>query len=390
MPYAYAVLGAGRQGVAAAYDMARWGAARRILLADRDPAVARRAVERVNALVGEPVAEPVAVDVTDPDEVVRALNGLDAFLSAVPYVYNLGVARAAIRAGVHMCDLGGHTTIAREQHALDAQARAAGISIVPNCGQVPGMGTSLMVYAMERLDDTAEVYMWDGGLPQCPRPPFQYQLTFNVAGLTNEYAEKAVFIRDGKVTEVEPLTELEVIDFPEPIGRLEAFVTGGGTDSMPWIYEGRVRTLQNKTLRHPGHFAQLRAYYDLGLWGTEPIRVADAEVVPRDVWHALFEPRVTFPDDRDLIVLRVKAVGSHSGRRAVCTVELIDRFDEATDFTAMERTTGWSAAIVTEMAARGQIPIGSAGVATQVPSQRYVEELRRRGIHVTEEVTIQE
>jgi lysine 6-dehydrogenase len=387
MQYAYAVLGAGRQGVAAAYDMSRWGGARRVVLADRDPAAARRAAERVNALAGRAVAEAASVDVTDLESVVRVLEGLDACLSAVPYMYNLAVTRAAIRAGVHICDLGGHTGIAREQHALDAEARAAGVSVVPNCGQVPGMGTSLLVYAMGLLDEAEEVYMWDGGLPQRPRPPFRYQLTFNIAGLTNEYAERAVFIRDGRVTEVEPMTELETVEFREPIGRLEAFVTGGGTDSMPWVYEGKLRTLQNKTLRYPGHFAQLRAYYDLGLWDTQPIRVGETAVVPRDVWHTLFEPRVKFPEDRDLIVLRVKAVGSKGGRRAVCTVELIDLFDEATSFTAMERTTGWSAAIVTEMAARGQIPAGSAGVATQVPARPYVEELRRRGMSVTEEVT---
>src|SRR5205085_10214806 len=138
---------------------------------------------------------------TNEADVVDLLRGHDAMLSCVPYRFNLGVTHAAIAAKVNMCDLGGHIGIAREQHALDGQARAAGISIVPNCGQVPGMGTSLMVYAMELLDEAAEVYMWDGGLPQKPREPFRYQLTFNIAGLTNEYAENAVFIRDGKIAE---------------------------------------------------------------------------------------------------------------------------------------------------------------------------------------------
>lgn len=386
MPFTYTVLGAGRQGTAAAYDMARWGDARRVVLADADPDAAAHAAARVNALAGRDVAAPMRVDVTDPASLGRAMAGAGAVLGAVPYLFNLDVTRAALRARAHLCDLGGHTGIAREQHAMDAAARAAGISIVPNCGQVPGMGTSFMVRAMELLDEAAEVYMWDGGLPQRPREPFRYQLTFNMAGLTNEYAERAVFLRGGEITEVEPMTELEVVDFPEPIGRLEAFVTGGGTDSMPWTYRGRLTTLQNKTLRHPGHFAQLRAYYDLGLWSTEPVRVRGADVVPRDVWHALFEPRVTFPGDRDMIVLRVRAVGRKDGRRAASTLELIDYHDESTGFTAMERTTGWSAAIVTEMAARGELRRGSGGVEVQVPAAPYVAELRRRGMTVTERV----
>jgi hypothetical protein len=54
----------------------------------------------------------------------------------------------------------------------------------------------------------------------------------------------------------------------------------------------------------------------------------------------------------------------------------------------MERCTGWSAAIVAEMMARGQTPRGAGGVETQVPARPFVEELRRRGINVTEQVTL--
>jgi lysine 6-dehydrogenase len=388
MSYTYAVLGAGRQGTAAAYDMARWGDAQRVFLADLDPQVARGAAERVNELLDAAIAEPVQVDVTDLAAVERLLTGVDAFLSAVPYYYNLEITRVAIAARAHMCDLGGNTDIVRQQHGWDAEARAAGVSIVPDCGQVPGMGASLMVYAMELLDEPVDVYMWDGGIPQRPRPPFRYLLTFNIAGLTNEYAEPAIFLRDGRIVEVEPMTELETVEFPEPIGTLEAFVAGGGTSTMPWTFEGRLRTLQNLTLRHPGHFAQLRAFYDLGLWDLAPVRVGSTEVVPREVFHALFEPKVVFPEDKDLVIVRTRALGKKNGREAEALVQLIDYFDEETGFTAMERATGWSAAIVAEMMARGQTPRGAGGVETLVPARPFVEELRRRGLGVTEQVTL--
>jgi lysine 6-dehydrogenase len=388
MAYSYAVLGSGRQGVAAAYDMARWGEAGTVILADRDAEIARSGAERVNELVGSSITRSVALDVTDLEALEQLLEGIDGFLSAVPYWFNLDITRAAIRARAHMCDLGGHTGIARQQHALDSEARAAGISIVPNCGQVPGMGTTLMVYAMELLDETVDLYMWDGGIPQQPRSPFNYLLTFNIAGLTNEYAEPAIFLRGGRITEVEPMTELETVEFPEPIGTLEAFVAGGGTDTMPWTFEGELRTLQNLTLRYPGTLAQLRAFYDLGLWDLEPVRVGDADVVPREVFHRLFEPRVTYPGDRDFVIVRVRALGRKDGREAEAIVELIDSFDDQTGFTAMERGTGWSAAIVAEMMVRGQIPQASAGVETQVPARPFVEELRRRGLDVTERVSL--
>jgi lysine 6-dehydrogenase len=388
MSYTYAVLGAGRQGTAAAYDMARWGDAHRVVLADYDLEVARQAAGRINKLIGQTIAEPLQLDVADLAAVERALTGVDTFLSAVPYFYNLDITRVAIRAGAHMCDLGGHTGIARQQHGFDAEARAAGISIVPNCGQVPGMGTTLIVYAIELLDEAVDVYMWDGGIPQDPRPPFNYLLTFNIAGLTNEYAEPAIFIRDWQIAEVEPMTELETVEFPDSIGTLEAFVAGGGTDTMPWTFEGKLRTLQNLTLRYPGHLVKLRAFYDLGLWNLTPIQVGDVEVVPRDVFHALFEPKVTFPGDKDMVLVRIKAVGKKDGRDAEAIVELIDYFDEETGFTAMERTTGWSAAIVAAMMARGQIPRGAGGVETQVPARPFVEELGRRGLNVSQQVNL--
>jgi lysine 6-dehydrogenase len=388
MNHTYAVLGAGRQGTAAAYDMARWGDAHRVILADRDADVARQAAGRVNELLSTTIAEPAQVDVTDLKAVERLLTGVDGCLSAVPYVYNLDITRAAITARSHFCDLGGHTGIVRQQHALDAEARAAGVSVIPDCGQVPGMGTCLMVYAMELLNEATDVYMWDGGLPQDPRPPFNYLLTFHIAGLTNEYAEPAIFIRDGKIAEVEPISELETVEFPEPIGTLEAFVAGGGTSTMPWTFEGRLRTLQNLTLRYPGHCAQLRAFYDLGLWDLEPIQVGNVETVPRQVFHALFEPKVTFPGGKDLVIVRVTVVGKKDGQDATASVELIDYFDEETGFTAMERTTGWSAAIVAEMMVRGQTPCGAGGLETFVPSDSFVKELRRRGLDVTERVSV--
>lgn len=382
----FVVLGAGRQGCAAGYDMARWGGAEQVILADANLETAQRAAERINRLMGRQVAVGQQLDVSDEAAVDSILAGKDACLSAVPYYYNLAITRLAVEKGVHYCDLGGNTDIARQQHELDRHAREKGISVIPNCGQVPGMGTTLIVYAMGLLDETQDIYMWDGGLPQYPKPPFNYLLTFHIAGLTNEYAEPAVFLRDGKVTLVEPMTELETVDFPPPIGKLEAFVTGGGLDTAPWTFEGKLRTLQNLTLRYPGHFTQLRAYYDVGLWDLKPIRVGKQEVVPREVFHALFEPKVVNPAEKDLFIIRVRAVGKKDGRQAEAWVEVIDYFDEKTGFTAMERGTGWSAAIVAEMMARGETPKGAGGVEKMVPAAPFVEQLGIRGIRVREEV----
>ena len=389
MGYCYAVLGAGRQGTACAYDMVKFGEADEVLLVDMNLSAARAAAVRVNGLLGTDRVTAAQLDVTDQTALESLLGDVDAFLSAVPYYFNLEIAQTAVRVAASMCDLGGNTDLVREQLGLDAQAKAAGISLIPDCGQVPGMGTTLMVYAMSLLDECEELFMWDGGLPQNPRPPFDYLLTFNVAGLTNEYAESPIFLRDGRPTLVPTMSELEEIEFPPPVGRLEAFTTGGGVSTMPWTFEGKLRTIQNKTVRYPGNFAQLRAFYDLGLWRTDAVQIEDQPVVPRKLFHSLFEPLVTHPGDRDLVVIRILAKGLKDGVPAEVVLDLSDFYDEETGFTAMERTTGWDAAIVAGMMARGQTPKGAVPVEIGVQPDLFVQELEKREILVKTQLTHQ-
>jgi lysine 6-dehydrogenase len=171
--YRYAVIGSGRQGTAAAYDLARFGEAESLLLADTSLAQAERAAERVNRLLGREVAHARQVDVQDEDAVVQVLTGgkIEVFISGVPYFFNLGLVRAAIRARASMCDFGGNTEQVRQQLAFDADAKATDITLIPDCGQVPGLGTSLCAYAMTLLDEPRDIFMYDGGIPQHPRPP---------------------------------------------------------------------------------------------------------------------------------------------------------------------------------------------------------------------------
>ncbi len=387
MSFTYAVVGAGRQGTAAAYDMARFGDAAAVHIADVDLAAAERAADRVNSLLGRPACLPFAVDAADAAALRAFLDPVDSFLSAVPYWLNPAIARVAIEARACMTDLGGNTDLVRRQLALSPEAEAAGIAMIPDCGQVPGMGTSLTVYAMSLLDETDEVTFWDGGNPLHPRPPFNYILTFNIAGLTNEYHGVAHFLRDGRRVEVPTFREedYETVDFPAPIGRMEAFVAGGGTSTMPWTFEGKLRTLWNKTLRWPGHYAAWKAYMDAGLLETEPVEVDGARVVPRDVLHALLDPKLRAkPGEPDLVIVRVLARGRKDGRAAEVVVELVDRFDEATGFTAMERTTGWDGSIKAILNAHGVTPRGAHPAELAVPGPRYADELRRRGFSLTE------
>ena len=390
MAFVYAVLGGGRQGTAAAYDMAKFGDAAQVLIADLSLEAAQKSVARVNQLVGKEIAQAHQLNVTAHDQLCDFLSHVNSFLSAVPYWHNPAITRAAIEAGACMTDLGGNTDLVRDQIKLTPQAKGADIAIIPDCGQVPGMGTSLTVYAMSLLDETEEIMMWDGGNPLLPKPPFNYILTFNIAGLTNEYYGVANFIRNGQIKQVPTFKEedYEIVEFPEPIGRMEAFVAGGGTSTMPWSFEGKLKTLWNKTLRWPGHFAEWKAYTQAGLLETAPIEVQGVKVSPREMLHALMEPKLRAkPKEADLVIVRVLAKGRKNGHAAQVQLDLIDRYDETTGFTAMERTTGWDASIKTIMNAQRVTPRGVNPAEIAVPGRPYVAELRRRGFSLTETFT---
>jgi lysine 6-dehydrogenase len=390
MAFVYAVLGGGRQGTAAAYDMAKFGDAAQVLIADLSLEAAHKSAARVNHLVGKEIAQAHQLNVTDHDQLCDFLSHVNSFLSAVPYWHNPAITRAAIEAGACMTDLGGNTDLVRDQIELTPQAKDADIAIIPDCGQVPGMGTSLTVYAMSLLDETEEIMMWDGGNPLLPKPPFNYILTFNIAGLTNEYYGVANFIRNGQIKQVPTFKEedYEIVEFPEPIGRMEAFVAGGGTSTMPWSFEGKLKTLWNKTLRWPGHFAEWKAYTQAGLLETAPVEVQGVKVSPREMLHALMEPKLRAkPGEADLVIVRVLAKGRKNGHAAQVQLDLIDRYDEKTGFTAMERTTGWDASIKTIMNAQRVTPRGVNPAEIAVPGLPYVAERRRRGFSLTETFT---
>ncbi|MFZ6029521.1 MAG: saccharopine dehydrogenase family protein [Chloroflexota bacterium] len=378
--YHYLILGAGRQGTAAAYDLAQFGQAATVTLADLDRAAPERAAARVNRLTGTRLARPLVLDVADSQAVAQALQGVDVALSAVPYRFNLALTQAAIRAGVHFCDLGGNTPIVRAQLALDEQAKQAGVSVIPDCGMGPGLVNTLAAYAMELLEEAQEVYIYDAGLPQRPEPPWNYQLTFHINGLTNEMDGEAIFIRNGQIVHVPTLSEPEWIEFPG-LGCLEADVTSGGTSLAAWTYLGKLQRFENKVLRYPGHYEWLRAYKALGLFSETPVEVNGQRIIPRQVYHTLLEPKISAAEIRDICVMRAVGKGKKNGHAATVTIDLVDRYDEATGFTGMERLTGWHASVMMGFQARGEVPSGGVPVELAVPAGKFIQALHQRGIY---------
>jgi lysine 6-dehydrogenase len=374
----YLVLGAGAMGRAVALDLAKAGDTEAVVLADADPRVAAEA----KAFVGSRKVRTKSLDVSDHAGVVEAMSDADAAASCVPYRFNFDLTKAAIEAGCHLTDLGGNNDIVRKQLCLDAKAKRAEVTVIPDCGLAPGLATVLAADALRRMDRVDELHLRVGGLPVEPGPPLDYMLLFNPAGLVNEYKERPVVIRKGRVETVEPLDELEEIEFPEPFGSLEAFNTSGGTSTLPQTLLGKVQELDYKTIRYPGHRDKVLCMMQLGLFDEEPVSAGGTEVAPRDVTERLLGEHLPREGD-DVMLLRVRAEGEVEGRERTLTYTILDHCDTERGLTAMQRTTAFPAAIVTRMVATGEID--ERGVVPQeqvVPTVRFLEELERRDVHV--------
>jgi lysine 6-dehydrogenase len=373
------VLGAGLQGSACAFDLLQNPAVERVVLGD----VRFDRLPPFLANVDDARLELRPVDARDANSLRAAMTGVDAVMNALPYYFNPEVTALALEAGIHYCDLGGNTAIVFDQLKLDAAAKAKDISIIPDCGLAPGMVNILAEAGIKQLDEVSSVKMFVGGLPQNPEPPLNYQIVYSLEGVLDYYTTPSWVVADGQPKQVDALSDLETVPFPEPVGGLEAFHTAGGLSTMASKYQGRINTMVYKTLRYPGHADIMRAIRDLGLLELTPLEVKGQTVVPRDVFIAATEPKLRKDRGRDLVALRVEIAGSRDGAPRTVTYDLLDYFDDQNQVSAMERTTGYSLSITGQMQTERRVR--GAGVMTPddaVPAETYIEELGRRGIRI--------
>ena len=377
----FVIVGSGRQGISIAYDLLR-DSNHYVTIVDIDKNYLDEAVNKLSKISNTENLKSIVADVSDSKSMLNILTSTDVMISAVPYKFNLNLTKIAIESNTSMVDLGGHTNIVREQLSMDKDAKAAGITIVPDCGMGPGMNITMAVLATEILDQTDEIYICDGGLPKNPSPPWNYSLFFNIEGLTNEYDEQAYFLKDGKIVEVPCFDNIENVKFDQ-IGELEAAVTSGGLSTMPWTFKDTLKVLENKTLRYKGHWEWMKAYRELGLFSRDSINHNGNEITPRHFYHQLLEKKIDHGRVEDVCLMRIKAIGKKDSKNVELNIDAKEYYSKNLDLTAMEKWTGWHISIMAIEIAYNNISTGAVSVENALKGHTFLEKARNRDYDIT-------
>ena len=346
-----------------------------------------RALQRLHEDIDSQLLRSFQVDARDMNVLSQIVQGSDCVISCVPAELNPDLAELCLEKGVHYCDLGGNDEYVQQELSLAERAREKSVWIVPNCGLAPGLINVLCLRALDQLDRADAVQLRVGDVPLHPEPPFNFRISWSAERVLDDYTNPARLIENGTVVEADALSRDEEIHFEEePFGTMEAFCTQGGLSTLTDSLAGRVQELDHKAIRWPGHAQQMRFIMGLGLGEDRKIGVR-THLTYRDVLVRRMRERLG-GDYEDAVLLRVLVRGEQNGAPTTIVYEMIERYDENAQETAMMRSTAIPTVVSALLLAREQsVSGGGAGVPENVlPRDRFLDEVAERGLSIRREV----
>ena len=290
----------------------------------------------------------LCVDIGDPAALAAAFAGRFAVLSAAPYQHTVAVARAAAAAGAHYLDLTEDVASTRAVMRLAKDARTA---LIPQCGLAPGFVSIVAAHLAGDFESLHDVRLRVGALPRYPSNALNYNLTWSTDGVINEYCEPCEAIVDGELRQTKPLEECET--FALDGVAYEAFNTSGGLGTLASSLEGRVRNLNYRTIRYPGHAAIMKALLN-------DLRLRER----RDLLKEILENAVP-TTLQDVVVIFVTVSGQRGGALVQETYANRIYAGEVggAPASAIQITTASSLCAVLDLLAEGRLP--SVGLVRQ-------------------------
>jgi lysine 6-dehydrogenase len=334
------ILGSGLVGTPISVDLAK------------EPHFEVTAVDRdVNILKnlekGKYPIKTIKEDLSRTENVKRVIAPHDLVVSAVPGYMGFQTLKAVIEAKKSVVDI---AFFSEDPFLLDDLAKRNEVTAIVDCGVSPGMSSVLAGYVDRLLDETHNVNIYVGGLPEDRKWPYEFKAVFSPIDVIEEYIRPARYVEKGKLCVKPALSDPELIDFPG-VGTLEAFNTDGLRTLLKTI---SARNMKEKTLRYPGHVEKMAMLRETGFFSKDKIPINGTKIRPLDLTAQLLFPKWRLNEnDKDITVLKLIVEGIKAETRLRFTYDLLDRHDSATKTHSMARTTGYTATIALRMIAQG-------------------------------------
>ncbi len=386
------VLGVGLQGRAVVHDLAGDPTIDTLVAADLE----RQRITAALSPQARDRARIAELDAADEQQLATLLADIspDAVVCMLPPAFGPTVGRLALEAGAHYVS----TSYTGELIGLHELARERGLAVLPEMGLDPGIDLVLAQKAVSELDVVHGLEVFGGGLPEpsiADANPLHYKVSWTFAGVLAAYVRPARLLADGRELDV-PGTQIFHPDHTRRedvpgVGQLEVYPNGDAIHFIDTFGLGAdLRHMGRYSLRWPGHCALWYPMVQLGLLDDRPMDLGRGlRRTPRELLAMQLEPDLQFADDeRDVIVLRVRAWGDRSGEPTTVTYDVVDYRDLTTGLFGMNRTVGFTASIGAQMLLSGEVAdTGVLSPARDVPPEPFIEQLRQREIRVTREET---
>jgi len=334
------ILGAGNIGRVVAHDLSK------------DFEVTAVDVNDKNLSLIESYAHPLRFDVMK-DDIISLMKKYELVVDTLPGKFGFYILKSAIKANRDIVDV---TFMPENPLELHADVTAA-----VDAGFAPGLSNILLGHIYANLGELDEALIRVGGLPKDPQPPLYYTSTWSPQDLLEEYTRKARIIKDGKLVEVDPLEHVDPVTLAGK--EFEEFPSDG---LRTLLYTIKARNMEERTLRWPGHLEKIKMMKEMGLFTPENRELAVKLLLSM------------MKEGEDFCIMEVYGKGADEMRYFM--------LDEAREFTAMARVTGYTAAIVSRLVAEGRVENGI------VPPEKLgmdektflhiLQELEKRGIKI--------
>ncbi|MCP4150742.1 MAG: saccharopine dehydrogenase [bacterium] len=286
-------------------------------------------------------------DLSNALEVKELVKDYDYVINAVPGHMGFRTLEAIIEAGKDVVDIAFYP---EDPFLLDKKAKENNVTVLVDYGVAPGMSNVLIGHVDSLLDETENVLIYVGGLPEIREWPYEYKAVFSPFDVIEEYVRPARYVENGHMVIRPALSDAEFINFPG-VGTLEAF-NSDGLRSLAFTIDAP--NLKEKTLRYPGHIEKMAVLRETGFFDQEEIEINGTKIRPLDFTAKLLFPKWEMKDgDVDLTVLQVIIEGKKDGVSKRYEYNMLDKLDKETNTHSMARTTGYTATVGMRMLVKG-------------------------------------